>query len=258
MVGPNLTGEKTNKEVIELIDSRLREARGITFPAELEAYHKARLDALVAIRGYLSIEPPDQPFNFLSLIGIAFLVTPPIQQAENELSFEARSLLVSAGCIEEEAPEPTPTPVPLLPGMSLDNPVEAGGILIGSNGTETVVLRIVGNAWSLIQAENQFNDPPAPGNRFYMVSVLVAYKSGTDSLNVNRADYSVIGDNRIVYTPFGNSCGVVPDALGAELFPGGQTRGNVCFQIEESDKNFVLIHKPSRSFGGERRFLSLE
>ena len=117
---------------------------------------------------------------------------------------------------------------------------------------------ITEDAWELIQAENFLNDPPAPGNRFYMVSVQVAYVSGTDSLNVVTPDYSLIGDNRVVYTPFGNSCGVVPSELGPELFPGGQTQGNVYFQIEGNDKNFVLIHEPFLSFDGERRFMSLE
>ena len=155
-------------------------------------------------------------------------------------------------------PAPTPTTTPLPPGLSLDNPVAASGVLQGTNGTETVVTGITEDAWELIQAENFLNDPPAPGNRFYMVSVQVGYVSGNDSLNLDESDYSLIGDNRIVYAPHGNSCGVVPDVLGAELFPGGRTQGNVCFQVEGDDKNFVLIHEPFWSFDGERRFLRLE
>ena len=121
-----------------------------------------------------------------------------------------------------------------------------------------MVTGIVEDAWTIVQAENQFNDPPEPGNRFYMLTVAVSYVSGADSLKVAEADYSLIGDNRTVYTPFGNSCGVIPDSLEAELFPGGQTEGNICFQIEADDGNFILIHEPFWSFEGERRFLALE
>ena len=153
-------------------------------------------------------------------------------------------------------PRPTPTPRP--PGLTLDNPLPPGSTLHGANGTTTVVTGIVEDAWAIVQAENQFNDPPDPGNRFYMATVAVSYVSGTDSLNVAEADYSLVGDNRVVYTSFENSCGVIPDELDAELFPGGRAEGNVCFQIESDDSNFVLIHEPFYSFEGERRFLSLE
>ena len=155
---------------------------------------------------------------------------------------------------------PTPAPASLAPspGTTLDNPVAAGEVLQGTDGTEIVVTGILEDATDLVMETNQFNDPPAEGNRFYMITVAVSYVSGTDSLNVAEADYSLIGDNRIVYTPFGNSCGVIPGELNAELFPGGQAGGNVCFQVESDDSNFVLIQEPFLSFEGERRFLSLE
>ena len=91
-----------------------------------------------------------------------------------------------------------------------------------------------------------------------MVTVAVSYLSGTDSISVSGADYSLIGDNRIVCTPFEHSCGVTPDELEAELFPSGKSTGNVCFQVASGDENFVLIHEPFLSLGGERRFLSLD
>ena len=92
----------------------------------------------------------------------------------------------------------------------------------GTDGTEIVVTGILEDATNLVLETNQFNDPPKPGNRFYMVTVAVSYVSGSDSLNVAEADYSLVGDNRVVYTPFEDSCGVIPDELSAELFPGGQ------------------------------------
>ena len=250
--------ESINSEVIGSLGFWLQEAGKVVPPIEFELYHNARMAFLSATRSSLSSEPPNEVFSPFSILGVALLFGPALEETVNGLSAQTRSLLVDAGCIDEDTLEPTPTPEPLLPGMSLDNPVETGGVLQGSNGTETVVLGIVEDAWSLIQAENQFNDPPELGKRFYLVSLQVSYVSGTDSLNLDESDYSLIGDNRIVYTPHGNSCGVVPDVLGAELFPGGRTQGNVCFQVEGDDKNFVLIHEPFWSFDGERRFLRLK
>ena len=155
-------------------------------------------------------------------------------------------------------PTPTPTPTPFPLGMALDNPTPAGEVLQGTDGTEIVVTGILEDATNLVLETNQFNDPPKPGNRFYMVTVAVSYVSGSDSLNVTEADYSLVGDNRVVYTPFEDSCGVIPDELSAELFPGGQAMGNICFQIESDDSNSVLIHEPFLTLTGEHRFLSLD
>ena len=159
-----------------------------------------------------------------------------------------------------EVPLPTPSPVNLaLPaGMTLDNPVPAGEVLQGTDNTEIVVSAILEDATDLVLETNPYNDPPKAGHRYYIVTVAVSYVSGSDPLNVADVDYSLIGDNRVVYTPLDSNCGVIPDKLGAELFPGGQAGGNVCFQVESGDGNFVLIHEPFLIFEGERRFLSLE
>ena len=174
------------------------------------------------------------------------------------LSLDAQKL-GSISDLSEVAPTtPDPATIALPPGEALANPVPAGGILPGTDGTETVVTGILEDATSLVLETNQFNDPPETGSKFYLVTVSVDYVSGADSLAIAESNYSLVGDNRVVYTPFENPCGVIPDELGAELFPGGQAEGNVCFQVESDDANFVLIHEPFLSFDGERRFLSLE
>ncbi len=257
LIGPSLTGEKTNKEVIELIDSRLTEAGGIVFPDELGDYHKARTDALVAIKGYLSTEPPDQPFNFLSLIGVVILVSPPVEQAEKGLSIETRSVLVDAGCIPEEStPEPTPEPTPLPPGFTLDNAVAAGSSLLGADGAEILITGVAEDAWYLIQAENQYNDPPQAGNRFYMLAVAVANNSGSDSIEFNYVPFSLIGSNRKVYD-FQSRCGSIPNPLEGELYPGGKIQGNICFEVAADDSEFILIHQSESWDDATRRFVSI-
>lgn len=143
--------------------------------------------------------------------------------------------------------------------MTLDNPVEAGGILAGANGTEMLVTTIVEDAWDVVRSENHFNEPPAEGNRFYLITVEMAYVSGDDSMIVFESDFKIIGDRRVVYSPHENSCGVIPNELGGEIFTGGRIVGNVCFQVPKDEGNLVLIHQAFASFAAaDRRFLSLE
>ena len=151
---------------------------------------------------------------------------------------------------------PTATPTPRPPGYSLNNPVEAGGILQGSDGTEISVLEIIADARQQIAEENRFNDPPEEGNRFYMIRVDIVYPSGDESISVREADFRLIGDNRLIYAPFDQTCGLIPDELGGEIFGGGRIEGNICFEIPEDEGGLILIHEPG--FGSEsRRFLSL-
>ena len=141
------------------------------------------------------------------------------------------------------------------PGYSLDNPVPAGEVLVGSDGTEIRVLEIVKDARKLVEDENMFNDPPEEGNRFLMVSVSVEYPSGADSLRVSEYDFALVGKSRVAYDSDAD-CGVIPEGLEGEIFSGGKITGNVCFEIPEEESNLILIHEPG--FGSEsRRYLAL-
>ena len=162
-------------------------------------------------------------------------------------------------------PTPTPTPVPTttptpIPdtdmGTTLEYPYPAGSTMQSTDGTETVVTGINNDAWQVVQRENQFNDPPEPGNRFYMVTVEVVNVAGASPLNVSTIDFELIGDDRVVYKTFQHSCGVVPDELWGEVYQGGSVQGNLCFEVGADEGGFVLIHSPG--FLGERRFLSIE
>ena len=155
-------------------------------------------------------------------------------------------------------------PVP-PPGFTLDDPLPAGEVLVGSDGTAIRVLGIVEDAWQQIAEENSFNNPPEDGMRFYMVLLEVAYPSGASgSVQVSGSDFRLIGDNRVVYGGLLNitGCGIIPDALGGEyglgqeIFAGGRVEGNICFQIPDDEGGLILIHEPG--YGTEpRRFLSL-
>ena len=165
--------------------------------------------------------------------------------------------VVSTDVLNVQLPEPDQTDLELPHGLALGNPVESGGVLKGANGIEIVVIGITEDAWPAVRAANQFNDPPEEGGRFYMVTVAVAYPAGSASINISESDFRLIGDNRVVYVPYDHSCGVIPDELSAELFAGGKTEGNICFQIPNDESGLILINQTR--FGSEgRRFLAID
>ena len=155
-------------------------------------------------------------------------------------------------------PEPTatPEPTPLPPGSAVDNPVPSGSVLKGADGTEVVVTGIVDDAWELIQAGNKFADPPQEGNRYYLISLSAAYVLGNGSVEVAYNDFSLVGDHRIVYSPFFDGCSGIPARLESELYLGGKSQGNICFEVPADESAFILIHQPE--YGAPQRFLSLD
>ena len=264
----NQIEEMTNGEATQRIESILEEASEIVPPNEIRAYHDAQLNTLTAIKSSLSLESPDEPYNPFSLFAVGLAIAPMLEQARSELSSEAYSILSDAGCIEEEVEEATltPEPTPHAPGLSVNNPVPAGGTLEGSDGTQIIVLNVVRDAWPLIKAENEnsFWTPKEPmeGYRYIMISLQVAYVSGSDSISVSSSRFSLTDDNRVLLTQSENSCGgysnTVPEELSGEMFVGGKIAGNVCFEIGNEVSDLILIYEPYGSFGSERRFLRLE
>ena len=143
------------------------------------------------------------------------------------------------------------------PGAILSDAFPIGGVMVGSDGTEIRALQITADAWSLVYAENQFNDPPEEGNRFFIVRVEIANPSDAlQSADVDYSDFELIGDNRVIYGWLDDNCGIIPDRLDREIFPGGRAEGNVCFEIPETERGLILIYKPGYS-EENRRFLQL-
>ena len=142
-------------------------------------------------------------------------------------------------------------------GFDFRLPYPAGSTMQGSDGTDIIVTGVTEDAWSIVLEENQFNDPPASGNRFYMVRVEVVNVVGASPLKVSGSDFELIGNNRLVYEWFQHYCGLIPDEVNGEIYPGGSVKGNVCFEVGADEGGFVLIHNPGFS-GDNRRFLSVE
>lgn len=150
-----------------------------------------------------------------------------------------------------EPPTPTspppPTPTPTQPPVGTRaNPVPRGQSRLAPDGWEVVVLDFNADAWPVVLAENQFNDPPAPGNRMVMVRVGVTNVDDEDEPAwVSEADFYFVGSYNVLYSTFGEEsrCGLIPDELAEELFRGGYAEGNACFEIPVDEVNLRLLYE---------------
>jgi hypothetical protein len=112
----------------------------------------------------------------------------------------------------------------------------------------------------VVAAENQFNDPPAPGKQFFMVTVEATYDGTESSTFWFDMSLASVGASAVAYDGFQDSCGVLPDALSdvGETFPGGQVTGNVCWSVDAADAaTLTMLASPSFSFDDERAAFSL-
>lgn len=162
-------------------------------------------------------------------------------------------------------PSPTPTPTPTgtaAPaagaGLTRNNPVPFGRTLTVPPGWDITVVDVDWDAWPEVHAENMFNDPPEEGYRMVMVTVRAKNsQAGDEPDTIWDSDFEMVGSRNILYQTFDRSCGVIPDDLWAEVFPGGTVQGNVCFQAGINEANLLLIAALTWS-DEDRRYFALQ
>ena len=150
-----------------------------------------------------------------------------------------------------QMPSPAPTPIPPIGGM--DNPVPFGETMEIKNEDpgedvetddhwEITVVDVIPSAFDQILQENLFNEPPKENSQFFMVKVKVKYLGpGSNSFDGEDRLRSV-GDRRVVYSWPENICGIIPDELpGNEMFTEGEIEGHVCWEVEVSDLNSLVM-----------------
>ena len=140
-------------------------------------------------------------------------------------------------------PTPEPTPTPLPPVGTRDNPLPIGQSLEGREATLTVI-DVIPDAWGVILAENQYNDPPREGMQFFIATIEIQY-TGNDTLETGGAyGYLAVGQSGVSYTSGDYpGCGLYPNRLeDTELFPGGTISANLCWEIRVEDVGSLTMY----------------
>lgn len=134
-------------------------------------------------------------------------------------------------------------------GTSSANPVPLGAATTVGNWKLTVA-GVTPDASAQVQAENMFNDPPAPDHQFFMVTVTATYLgTGSDRFDAD-LDLRAVGAGAVGYTAFDNDCGVIPSPVPqVDTFTGGTVTGNVCWDIDRADASSLVMYDQGDGFG---------
>jgi hypothetical protein len=175
-----------------------------------------------------------------------------LEWALKQESMIISELLSPSGPTIFPTPTPTATPVPL--GMSRTNPMPRGLSVMTENGLVVSIISANNDAWTEIYAENRFNDPPSTGTRYRMFRLKVQNSSGDD--NIIRtlslySSFSAVGSSAVL---FKYGCGVIPNKLSVQLFNGGVTEGNICFEVPVEETGLVIFLNQ----GGNNYWLSAD
>jgi|GEM_PF-3366001 len=155
-------------------------------------------------------------------------------------------------------PQPeTPPPAPVATTAAEPTTKPAGRETTSTDAVETWNGLLISvedmdpNAWSLIKAHNQFNDPPLDGRQMLLITLRVASSetSGENLVSISENDFRLMDEQGQIYNTYSDdtSCGVVPDELDGVVSPDHWVRGTVCVQIPKTKRGFQLIYEPSHN-----------
>jgi hypothetical protein len=144
-------------------------------------------------------------------------------------------------------------------GVERAEPAPLGETVTTENWEITLLEAVRGEeAWTWLQAVNQYNDPPATGLEYVVARVRARYIGTEDeAASISGSSFRSTGDAGIVYD---NPVVVEPaPVLDAYLFPGGTYEGWITVQAEQGETGLMLIFEPWLSFSDEeQRFLALD
>jgi hemolysin type calcium-binding protein len=139
-------------------------------------------------------------------------------------------------------PAPPPPPLPPL-GSTPARAYPFGTEVTLAGDWKVRVVSTIPDATALVLAENQFNDPPAPGKQFFIVRVQATYVgTGADSFD-GTFRLRAVGPSAVSYNAFDDTCGVIPEEISdSDVFPGGTIEGNVCWQVQSPDAASLVMY----------------
>jgi len=127
---------------------------------------------------------------------------------------------------------------------SRENPLPMGMEWSMGDGWNVTVLEVVPDATQIVLEENRFNDPPNPGNQFYLAKIRACYSgeySEFGSLS-GESNFWAVGASNVAYN-YENRCGVIPDPLPrTEIFRGGCVEGYVGWEIKSDDVDSLVMY----------------
>lgn len=156
---------------------------------------------------------------------------------------------------EEIEPGKVETPVPV--GFSRSNPHPPGSTVSLAHWQVTVLQEPIRGlqAWEMVQAANQFNDPPAENQEYLLLLVQVSHTRTTEE--EKSISLHLTGAANVVHYSFYNS--QVPPAPPLNTFLAGQAQstGWEVFTIYQGEGNLLLLIEDLANYDEPPQYLAL-
>lgn len=151
-------------------------------------------------------------------------------------------------------PKPTATPEVKLGSMKMPVPMgESFGLVMGKTKKFNMAIIEVlrgDEAWQVIYARNQFNDPPTEGQEYVLLRIEIDYYEGPSGevLELDKFDLEIVSNGQVMESP----SVVEPDPeFDLALFPGAKADGWVSKLVHIDDPAPLLaIGMDSHGQGG--------
>jgi hypothetical protein len=267
----NWTGEEFTM-ASDATDALVTELDAIEPPAIAETFHGLLIQ---------QFELASTMFDTMATTGIfgAFIYVEQMDALEGQMDTAVQEIETACGIDLDEVLEEsgtamaaTPVTVPLAPAGSQDDrgdgtrtsgdtgtrayPIPMGQTVAISDDWELTILSVTPDATDQILAESSYNDPPPPGQQFFVATVRITY-TGDDSDTFYGWGLRTVGKSAVSYSQSVDDCGMVPDELESrELFTGGTIEGNLCWSIDSSDADSMVLYDGDQD-SDERIFFSL-
>lgn len=192
--------------------------------------------------------------------GALIAFAPFLSDAQVFIVLEPGQGAVASPPVATAAPNATPAGS-AAPG-SRGNPLALGTQITLTDWSVTVD-SVDTDAWPEIQAENQFNDPPAAGHQFVMFHVSATYNGDTTGKPTLDLSWTIVGSRGNTFgASLNDYCGSIPDALSdqgdqGEIAPGATAVGNECVSVP-IDQLAGAVIQIKQAFGEQPWFVALE
>jgi hypothetical protein len=160
--------------------------------------------------------------------------------------------------------EPPTFTVPAVPDDVVSANSQADPVAVGSAGqTGAYLVTVTGanrDATSQVIEMDAWNEEPANGNRFVLMTVTTTYFGEHMGNPVMDLSFVGVGQDGTEYSTVADYCGVVVnDEMSAgQLFPGGSVASNLCWQVPAEEADMFLLRVTSYGDpGGEPVWFSL-
>ena len=126
---------------------------------------------------------------------------------------------------------------------SFGNPVPLGQAAEIAEGWTLRVVGTVPDATERVLAQNRFNDPPAAGRQFFLITVAIANRGDEPLAAWTAFTVSAVAASSAAYDASEDRCGVLPDELpDAAVVPGGTVAGSICFSVTTEDAASLVLY----------------